>query len=189
MCQVLGKSPNLKYQSDGGPGIQDIMNILLGSVNAIEDRRNFFKSQILFWLLAAPDGHAKNFSIHLLPNGRYRLTPLYDIISAYPLFSPFYPMPKLKMAMALRGKSNKYQWTQFLPRHFESTAKHAKFSEKEAKSLVLEMLKQVDQAIDVVIKELPQDFPAKISESIFEGMRSLAAKMKLETAEHPLNNP
>lgn len=36
-------------------------------------------------MLAAIDGHAKNFSIHLPPEGRFRLTPLYDVISAWPI--------------------------------------------------------------------------------------------------------
>ncbi len=45
----------------------------------------FFKAQVLFWLLAAIDGHAKNSSIFIEPDGRYRMTPLYDIMSAYPL--------------------------------------------------------------------------------------------------------
>ncbi|MBI9095321.1 MAG: HipA domain-containing protein [Sphaerochaeta sp.] len=44
----------------------------------------FLKAQILFWLLAAPDGHAKDFSIFLERQGRYTLTPLYDVVSAYP---------------------------------------------------------------------------------------------------------
>jgi hypothetical protein len=29
--------------------------------------------------------HAKNFSVFLLPSGAYRLTPRYDILSAYPV--------------------------------------------------------------------------------------------------------
>ena len=87
MCQALGISPNLKYQSDSGPGINAIMQLLLGSANAIADRDTFYKSQILFWLLAAIDGHAKNFSIFIEPDGKYRLTPLYDIMSAYPLIA------------------------------------------------------------------------------------------------------
>ena len=31
------------------------------------------------------DGHAKNFSVFLLPGGAYRLTPRYDTLSAYPV--------------------------------------------------------------------------------------------------------
>ena len=39
------------------------MELLLGSDNAEQDRRNFFKTQLIFWVLAATDGHGKNFSI------------------------------------------------------------------------------------------------------------------------------
>jgi hypothetical protein len=38
------------------------------------------------WLqLCATDGHAKNFSIFLEPEGRFRLTPRYDVLSALPV--------------------------------------------------------------------------------------------------------
>ena len=49
------------------------------------DQMTFLKAQIAFWLFAAIDGHAKNFSIFLAPGGGFRLTPLYDVISAQPL--------------------------------------------------------------------------------------------------------
>jgi serine/threonine-protein kinase HipA len=39
-------------------------------------------------MLAATDGHAKNFSLRLLAQGRYRLTPLSDVISAWPITGP-----------------------------------------------------------------------------------------------------
>ncbi|MEA3119615.1 MAG: serine/threonine-protein kinase HipA [Paraburkholderia sp.] len=40
-----------------------------------------------FGMLRAPDGHAKNFSIQLQAGtaGRFRLTPMYDVMSAYPV--------------------------------------------------------------------------------------------------------
>ena len=49
-------------------------NTLLYSITP-EDRLYFFKSQILMWLLCCPDGHAKNFSIFLLPHGQFRAIP------------------------------------------------------------------------------------------------------------------
>ena len=82
MCQATGTSPLHKYQSDGGPGITQIMELLLGSDDAEQDRNNFFKTQIIFWVLAATDGHGKNFSIAHLPGGSYRATPIYDVLSA-----------------------------------------------------------------------------------------------------------
>ncbi|MEW6566382.1 MAG: HipA domain-containing protein [Spirochaetota bacterium] len=64
-CQITGTPPSNKYEADGGPGITSIMKILLGSRNAISDRENFFRAQVLFMLLAAPDGHGKNFSVFI----------------------------------------------------------------------------------------------------------------------------
>ena len=87
MCQATGTSGNLKYEADGGPGMQKIMDILLGSLQSQEDRRTFMKAQLVFWMLAAIDGHAKNFSIFHLAGGLYQLTPFYDVISVHPLMA------------------------------------------------------------------------------------------------------
>lgn len=62
MCQALGVPYGLKYQADGGPGIKEIMNMLLGSANSIADRDLFYRAQVFFWLIVGIDGHAKNFS-------------------------------------------------------------------------------------------------------------------------------
>jgi serine/threonine-protein kinase HipA len=176
MCQVLGVSPSLKYQSDGGPGIAEIMRVLLGARTADADRETFFRAQILFWLLAATDGHAKNFSIFIEPSGSYRLTPMYDVISAYPLMqAKTLPKQKIKMAMALRGtKKNNYHWFMIQPRHFLSMAKAIDFSSKRAAQILVEMLEQVDQVTEQVSERLPANFPANISEPILQEMVLLA---------------
>jgi serine/threonine-protein kinase HipA len=174
MCQALGYSTNLKYQSDGGPGISKIMDLLLGSQKADVDRSNFFKAQILFWLLAAPDGHAKNFSIYILPDGRYQLTPFYDMISFYPYFNAFNPPQKLKMAMCLRGKSTHYYWNRMLPRHFESTARTANFSDREAAILVRDMLEKTEDVVDKVRHIIPAGFPDELATKILDGMFAFA---------------
>lgn len=85
------------------------MALLLGSEQADQDREKFFRFQVLFWLLAAIDGHAKNFSIFLNPGGRFRLTPLYDVMSAHPLVAKHQlQLQKIKMAMALKGTHHYY---------------------------------------------------------------------------------
>jgi serine/threonine-protein kinase HipA len=182
MCQALGVSPNLKYQADGGPGIAETMQVLLGSKNANADRAQFFRSQVLFWLLAAPDGHAKNFSLFIEPGGSYRLTPLYDVMSAYPLMqNQSMSKQKIKMAMALKGTSkNNYHWLNIQPRHYLSTAKAINFSQKQAQFILEEMLNQTYHVANQVSDRLPSDFPVHISEPILEGMISLA-KQKLES--------
>ena len=176
ICQALGVSPNLKYQADGGPGIKEIMNLLLGSSNATEDRDLFFRSQVLFWLLAAIDGHAKNFSLFILPQGKYRLTPLYDIISAYPLMESLQAQ-KIKMAMSLKGKNNHYHWDKIQRRHFIDTAKFVNYSAEKADTILDEMLAKIDDVVETVSAQLPKEFPKKISQSIFDGMRLMKRKI------------
>jgi len=85
LCQATGVPSDRKYEADGGPGIQTTMDLLLGSSRAEDDRRDFFKTQMLYWLLCAIDGHAKNFSLFMETDGGYRLTPRYDVLSAYPV--------------------------------------------------------------------------------------------------------
>ncbi|MEH6530699.1 MAG: type II toxin-antitoxin system HipA family toxin [Photobacterium frigidiphilum] len=178
MCQALGVAPALKYESDGGPGIAGIMRFLLGSRISTDDREVFFKAQILFWLLAAIDGHGKNFSVFLEPESRYRMTPLYDIISAYPLMAAkSIPKQKAKMAMALTGSKKYYKWQTIQARHFLSTAKAVGFSEQRAGELMVEMKMQTAKVIDTVRKQLPVDFPRAISDSIFDGVLKQASRL------------
>ncbi|WP_318460933.1 type II toxin-antitoxin system HipA family toxin [Photobacterium leiognathi] len=178
MCQALGVAPALKYESDGGPNIASIMQFLLGSRTSTQDREVFFKAQILFWLLAAIDGHGKNFSLFLEPESRYSMTPLYDIISAYPLMdSNSIPKQKAKMAMALTGTKKYYKWQTIQPRHFLSTAKAVGFSTQRANELMSEMKTQAPSVIEKVRQQLPNDFPTEISESIFNGVLKQAGRL------------
>lgn len=172
MCQALGVSSNIRYESDGGPGISAIMQFLMQSKESKYDREVFFKSQVLFWLLAGIDGHAKNFSIFIEPEGRYRMTPLYDIMSAHPLLaSRQLQAKKIKMAMALSGKNRHYHWDKIRSRHFMGTAKQAGFNEKTAKVIMDEMMGMVDEVIEKVESQLPADFPEEISATTIDGMR------------------
>ena len=62
-CQALGVAPERKYQTDGGPSMHDCLQVLAAGDQPARDRATFALAQLAFWLLAATDGHAKNFSI------------------------------------------------------------------------------------------------------------------------------
>jgi len=171
MCQALGFSPSIKYECDGGPGIVPIMRFLLQSRDSKTDRELFFKSQVLFWLLAAIDGHAKNFSIFIEPMGRFKMTPLYDIMSAYPLLeNKSLHEKKIKMAMALISKNRHYHWYKMQPRHFISTAKHVGFNIKTAKSIFLNMMDSLDDVVQKVQGQIPANFHEQVANFIIDGM-------------------
>lgn len=171
MCQALGYSPNIKYESDGGPGIGEIMRFLIQSREVKHDRELFFQSQVLYWLLAAIDGHAKNFSVFIEPEGRFRMTPLYDIMSAYPLIAnKQLQSRKIKMAMALRGKNRHYHWHSIQPRHFISTAAQIGFNPETAQTLFNEMIDKIDDVAAQVQAQLPAHFPESIASPVLDGI-------------------
>lgn len=174
LCQALGKPPGLKYESDGGPGIQEIMNILLGSQDASNDRKKFIKSVFLFWVLGAIDGHAKNFSLKIEAQGRYQLTPLYDVISAYPLAAKRQiEWQTLKMAMSVRGKNRHYLWNTIQLRHWLAMAEKCQFSTTVMQEIIDEVFDNMENVINQVTQILPPNFPTHISEPIFSGMRRI----------------
>lgn len=179
MCQAMGLSSHLKYQSDGGPGIKNIMDLLLGSSQPRLDRDTFYRAQILFWLLAGIDGHAKNFSIFIEPEGKYRLTPLYDIMSAFPLIErKQMEAKKIKMAMALKGKNTHYHWYEMQRRYFLETAKAMNYSAEIAEAILDEMLGQTESVIERASVQLPEGFPANISQPIFNGLRAACRTLR-----------
>ena len=96
-CQTLAVPPDRKYESDGGPGIEDALKLLSGSASSNADREQFLLVQMAFWLLAATDGHAKNFSVFHHAGDSYRMTPLYDVLSAWPVIghgAKYFPWKK-----------------------------------------------------------------------------------------------
>ncbi len=178
MCQALNVPPALKYESDGGPGFSQIMELLLGSSDSLADRRLFMTANLIFWLLGAIDGHAKNFSTFLLPGGDFKLTPLYDVISAFPLVAKKQlEQRRLKMAMALIGKNRHDDWNIMLYRHWLSTAKACHFPADGMEEIIAEVLGRLDQVIDQVRAQLPDSFPDAVAGPIFNGMRTARDKL------------
>lgn len=179
MCQALGISPALKYESDGGPGIAQIMEFLLGSSNGLTDRKTFMTQVFLFWVMGAIDGHAKNFSISLRPGGAFQLTPAYDVISVYPLVRKGqYEQKKVSMAMSLKGKRRHYLWEEMFHRHWISTAKRCNFPEDEMAQIIERVLAELDRVIAQVEGELPKQFPDDVATPIFEGMKRARERIR-----------
>jgi serine/threonine-protein kinase HipA len=178
LCQATGMPSDRKYEADGGPGIRTIMGLLLGSSRADEDRRDFFKTQILYWLLCAIDGHAKNFSLFLEAGGGYRLAPRYDVLSAFPVLGTSKRMlspKKVKMAMAAEGKHRHYLWHSISGRHWEETAKRCGLG-SAFRSLVAELLERTPGVVDSVWSRLPKRFPDSVASPILDGLRASASR-------------
>lgn len=171
-CQALSFPPSLKYQNQGGPGIVEGLNLLKASDTPAEDQKSFLKSQILFWLIGATDGHAKNFSIFLGRGGRFKLTPIYDVLTAQPsLTTRQIERKQMKLAMFV-GDKRHCRMDEIRGRHFVQTAQRAGLSTTLANEALAEVADVAAVAIDKVETDLPSDFPQYIHDAVKVGLRA-----------------
>lgn len=170
-CQALSVPPARKYQSHGGPGIRDIAELLKGADSPANDHRTLLQAQLVFWLIGATDGHAKNFSIFLHPGGGYALTPLYDVLTAQPsLDARQIERKQMKLAMSV-GNSNHYRIDEIQTRHFFQTGEAAGLSPSLVRSAVEDVAARMESAFASLEGELPADFPPALHESVNAGVQ------------------
>lgn len=174
-CQALGQPADLKYESAGGPGMQAILRQLQLGTRPQADVIVFLKAQLAFWLLAAVDGHAKNFSIFLERGGTFRLTPLYDVLSAWPIIgngASQLHFNRAKLAMAVRSKNAHYNLREIHARHWEFLAGQS--GAPGAFDSMVALALQMPQALDEVAAELPSDFPHHVFDTVRAGALRMA---------------
>ena len=170
-CQVLSVPPTRKYQSEGGPGLIQMLEVLRGSDSPTVDRETLLKAQIFFWLIGATDGHAKNFSIFLGPGGSYRLTPLYDVLTAQPSLEAGQVQRKqMKLSMSV-GTNRHYRIDEIQRRHFVQTALAAGLSRSAIAMVLEEVVDTAPKALETVENALPNDFPTAVSVSVSRGVK------------------
>lgn len=178
-CQALSVPPTLKYQNEGGPGMVDVLDLLKGSDTPLEDQEIFLKAQLVFWLIGATDGHAKNFSVFLSPGGSFRMTPLYDIVTAQPaLNARQIERKQMKMAMSV-GNSRHYRFDQIHWRHFVQTAMRAGLSKKRATTIVEEIAALAPKAFETSASALPKGFPMAVVDTVSEAVTDRVRGLKL----------
>lgn len=180
-CQATGSSSLLKYENEGGPGLQQMFTLLHQSQQPAADMRTLMASQLLFWMLRAPDGHAKNFSIQLLAGeGRFKLTPIYDVMSAYPVIGPGpnqWAEQDITMAMALLGKNRHYRARDIMRRHFNSTAKKVGYGDS-AEPLLQDFIARTPSVVEKVRADLPAGFSENVANKILGGLIDAARSLE-----------
>jgi serine/threonine-protein kinase HipA len=170
LCQALGLPPTRKYQNEGGPGVAAIAEVLRGSDRPLDDIAAFYKAQILFWLIGATDGHAKNFSIFLKPGGGFEMTPLYDVLTVQPSVDRReLRLNQFKLAMPAGGRPH-YRVRDISGRHFVETGRSIGLSLDTIRSLFETIHTSFERAFSSVERAIP---PAAsfIHESVLSGAR------------------
>jgi serine/threonine-protein kinase HipA len=121
VCQALSYHPDDKYQRDGGPSMKQVMGLLNGSGDAVVDRERFMRACMFNYVILGIDAHAKNYSLLIEHGGRFRLAPLYDVISAIPYDHEEYSL----LAMKVGGEG---KWRNIGLYHWEKEAKNCGYS-------------------------------------------------------------
>jgi len=185
LCQAFGRPRDDKYEADGGPGIREILELLARGANPTENIRLFVLAQLAGWLLAAPDGHAKNYSIFLNADG-YTLTPLYDVLSAWPIIGPSpneWAEQEVQVAMGVRR-------TRTLERGLR------RISTSHWKALAIRtgipgmfeamehLVDRADTAFDQIATILPKAFPESVWHRIRQGVRAQCKKFRMGATAH-----
>lgn len=139
ICQALGLHPMRKYESDGGPGVQRIVELLREQSSSPEEDVQSFVDAIAFnWLIAGTDAHAKNYSLLLGQNGVVRLAPFYDLASILPY--PSVDMSKVKLAMKVGGE---YRLRNIGLRHWQRLATELRLDEAK----LIDRIRAIAQAM------------------------------------------
>lgn len=180
VCQALGIPPHLKYESDhtrdlgSRPDIKTLLQLLNQSDRRREDREQFFRSQIAFYVLAATDGHAKNFSLFLTPN-QFRMAPIYDVMSVYPALQSRQIEPKqVRLAMSV-GTNRHYRHSEIAARHYFQMAKSYGVP-KAVVEKIIDDIKSVARRLESLVPA-PEGFSAQVYESIVDGAKTTASNL------------
>ncbi len=136
-CQALKVMPQVKYQNEGGPGIKAIMALLSGSAKPSEDRDRFMRAQAFNFVIGGSDAHGKNYGLLLATKGRFRLAPLYDVISMLPYVRV---RRDAKLAMSIDGR---YRFDEILPRHWEKQARSVGYAPDQALAHIRDLVARV----------------------------------------------
>jgi serine/threonine-protein kinase HipA len=118
-CQALGISPRLKYESEGGPGVTECVELIREAIQPPAPSVLEFVDAVAFnVLIGNMDAHGKNYSL-LYPPGTSRpaMAPLYDLVC-----TRAYPDLSRHLAMRVGGVGRPENLRR---RHWEALAREA----------------------------------------------------------------
>jgi serine/threonine-protein kinase HipA len=173
-CQALGLPPSVKYQSEGGPSPELIIELLrrvIGPASVAElEVSRFVDALALNWLIAGTDAHAKNYSLLLAP-GQIRLAPLYDVASSLPYDGMY--LPRLRMAMRI---GSEYRVEAIAGRHWNAFAERNRLDAGALRQRIDELARRLPAAFREAadrpaVKALRSELPRRLADDVDEHVR------------------
>jgi serine/threonine-protein kinase HipA len=171
LCQSLSIDPDNKYPADGGPTAESILDFLakVGRADVRDrNREDFAKALFFSYLIMAPDGHAKNYSLLLLANS-VRLAPLYDIASGVPYTKNYGELRYKHAAMRIGGENC---FGSLTINHCIKFAKRNGFPEE----WVIDTARQMAQDIPGIFEEVFDEAVSVADKNALVSLRALMLK-------------
>ncbi len=144
-CQILNVPPQLKYQEDDGPGIEECMQRMNVMHLSSADRLGFIRLVIFNFLIGNCDAHAKNYAI-LYHGSKPSFAPAYDLLSMV-----IYENMSRRLAMNIGGES---QSGMLRKEHFEQMAKNCGLNPKLVLTELLDMANVLPEKAQTLADEL-----------------------------------
>jgi serine/threonine-protein kinase HipA len=114
----------------------------------------------------------------------YRLTPFYDVLSAWPLIgrgAGKLDEHKVKLAMAVRSKRAHWKLSEIRARHWIETARRCGVADMP--TILADLVARTPAVIERVQSAIPKGFPAQTADSIFAGVRASLERLQSELSE------
>jgi serine/threonine-protein kinase HipA len=173
ICQALAIPPTRKYESEGGPGVRQTVELLRTySTKSEEDIETFLDAVALNWLIAGTDAHAKNYAVLIGGGGSVRLAPLYDLASVLPY--PDFDLRRVRMAMKIGGE---YRLHDIGLRQWQKLAKEVR---RDADSVIA----RVGALADMVSARIPEVTQQLAGEGLKHPILARLSKGLTERAAH-----
>lgn len=165
LCQAFGIAPTLKYQSDGGPNPERILELLEGCSEPEMDKHYFMEALFFNWLVLGTDAHAKNYSLMLGKGSQVMLAPLYDISSYLP-----YTKDPTRENLAMKIMTKK-QAGEIRREHWQRLAERANMNVANAMAALDGMLEQFAGAVSetkekALMAGMKPDFIKRLSQDL-----------------------
>ena len=154
-CQILNVPPKLKYQEDGGPGIEDCNKRMTEMFLPGVDRLLFARLVIFNFLIGNCDAHAKNYAV-LYHHGKPSLAPAYDLLSTM-----VYETMSKRFAMTVGGEA---RMGMLRKEHFEQMAKNCNLNSK----LILTELRNMASALPKQAQTLATELNELHADTVYE---------------------
>ncbi|TAL89985.1 MAG: hypothetical protein EPN69_01150 [Rhodanobacter sp.] len=114
--------------------------------------------------------------------GRYRRTPLYDVLSTWPIqgrgVNRMDPR-KARLAMAVEGNNRHYRIHDIHRWHWVGMAQSLGLGDR-ATVMIEELIERSPRALDALAKRLPEDFPAALFDSMANGVMAAVKQLARE---------